>query len=103
MICYFNFILNIYFIFKIIIIIYFYCGTIFTFLYSISIAFYYVELIGFDPLIKQEIYKLASIALCPNVIGQVMVDLMVRPPTVAEESYKLYKQERDEVYESLKR
>jgi len=63
----------------------------------------YMELIGFDPLVKQEIYKLASIGLCPNTIGQIVVDLMVRPPKAGEESYKLYKQERDDVYDSLKR
>lgn len=33
----------------------------------------YMELIGFDEDVKQEIYKLASISLCSNVVGQVSV------------------------------
>ena len=31
----------------------------------------YVELIGFDPRVRLEMYKLASISLCANVTGQV--------------------------------
>ncbi|KYQ93252.1 alanine transaminase [Tieghemostelium lacteum] len=63
----------------------------------------YMELNGFLPEIRSEIYKLASIGLCPNVIGQLVVDLMVRPPVQGEPSYDLYIQERDSIYNSLKR
>lgn len=48
-----------------------------------------MELCGFDDAVKQQIYKLASIGLCPNVVGQVVVDLMVNPPKPGEESYEL--------------
>lgn len=40
----------------------------------------YMELHNFDPLVVQEIYKVASINLSPNVCGQVALGLMVNPP-----------------------
>jgi aspartate/methionine/tyrosine aminotransferase len=48
-------------------------------------------------------YKLASVCLCPPVQGQVLVDLMVRPPKEGEPSFTLYKSEMDEIYLSLQR
>ena len=63
----------------------------------------YVEMIGIHPSVKDEIYKLASVSLCSNVVGQVVVDLMVNPPKQGEESYKLYKEETEKIFNSLKR
>lgn len=88
----------------------------------------YVECTNIDPAVKQQLYKLASISLCPNLDGQVAVDVMVNPPQEGEPSYDLYesvffffssfpfcfsflltlfspryKHERDNIYESLKR
>ncbi|KAJ3310133.1 hypothetical protein HDU93_005445, partial [Gonapodya sp. JEL0774] len=56
-----------------------------------------------DPLVLDEIYKVASINLCPNVLGQIAVDCMVNPPKPGDESYEVYKGEVDEVYASLRR
>lgn len=53
----------------------------------------YFELVGFDPEVVEEIYKLASISLCAPVAGQVFVDLMVKPPQPGDESYDVYEQE----------
>ena len=47
----------------------------------------YMECANIDPAIKQELYKMASISLCPNVDGQIAVDLMARPPAKGEPSY----------------
>eukprot|EP01133_Synstelium_polycarpum_P018946 gene18946-22673_t len=63
----------------------------------------YMELYGITSEVKAEIYKLASIGLCPNVIGQLVVDLMVRPPVAGDASFAQYAKERDTIYESLKR
>jgi len=63
----------------------------------------YVETTNIDPAALDEFYKLFSINLCPNSIGQLMVDMMVNPPKPGEKSYDLYIRERDEVYNSLKR
>ena len=52
---------------------------------------------------KQEIYKLASISLCSNTIGQICTGLMVQPPKQGEESYEIYIKEKNAIMESLKR
>ncbi|KAG0080328.1 hypothetical protein BGZ90_012696 [Linnemannia elongata] len=61
----------------------------------------YFECEGLDQSIMDEIYKISSISLCPNVQGQIMVDLMVNPPKKGDPSYGLYKQEYDAIYFSL--
>lgn len=53
----------------------------------------YFELVGFDKEVKAQIYKLVSITLCPPVIGQCLVELMVNPPKKGSESYVLYDKE----------
>lgn len=63
----------------------------------------YVELVNMHPGTVEEIYKVASINLCPNTIGQASMSLMVNPPKEGEESYEQYAQERKEGLESLRR
>lgn len=53
----------------------------------------YFELVGFDAEVQSQIYKLVSITLCPPVIGQCLVELMVNPPKKGSESYVLYDKE----------
>ena len=51
------------------------------------------------------IYKLKSIELCANTIGQIAVDLMVDPPHLGRESHEcveLYQSEYDTVFNGLK-
>lgn len=62
----------------------------------------YFELIGFDPEVAQQIYKFISIQLCPPVIGQCIVEVMVNPPKEGEPSYELYKKEYDGIFNGLK-
>lgn len=61
----------------------------------------YFELVGFDPEVAAQIYKLVSITLCPPVIGQCLVELMVNPPKEGEPSYLLYKKEYDGIFQGL--
>jgi aspartate/methionine/tyrosine aminotransferase len=63
----------------------------------------YFECTHVDPDVLLQIYKRASICLCPNIAGQVMVDLMVNPPKKYDESYNQYQKEIQEQYQSLKR
>ncbi|ORZ29988.1 pyridoxal phosphate-dependent transferase [Catenaria anguillulae PL171] len=63
----------------------------------------YFECFGIEPEVKEQLYKIASISLCPNVQGQVAVDLMVNPPQPGSESYDLYSTEMTYLFESLKR
>jgi alanine transaminase len=41
-----------------------------------------------------QLYKLCSINLCANTMGQLSVDLMVQPPKEGDESYAQYQQEK---------
>jgi alanine transaminase len=62
----------------------------------------YFELVNFDPEVAQEVYKFVSIQLCPPVLGQCIVEMMVNPPKEGEPSYELYKQEYDAIFAGLK-
>ena len=63
----------------------------------------YFELVGFDKQVQEQIYKFISIMLCPPVIGQCCVELMVNPPVEGDESYELYKKEYDGISNGLKK
>jgi alanine transaminase len=63
----------------------------------------YFELCGFDPKVAEQIYKFISIQLCPPVMGQCIVELMVNPPQDGEPSYELYKSEYDGIFAGLKK
>jgi len=63
----------------------------------------YMEVLGFDDEVRAQLYKLASIGLCPNVPGQIAVGLMVKPPAQGEPSYDVDHAERTAVFESLHR
>jgi aspartate/methionine/tyrosine aminotransferase len=56
-----------------------------------------------DPAVVDELYKIASINLCPNVPGQVALGLMVNPPKFGDYSYDQFIQEKEGLIESLKR
>ncbi|CAG8570675.1 3397_t:CDS:2 [Acaulospora colombiana] len=63
----------------------------------------YYECTGIDREVVGQLYKLASVSLCPNVQGQIMVDLMVKPPKRGDPSHELYQKELKGIYASLKR
>eukprot|EP00823_Brevimastigomonas_motovehiculus_P004775 TRINITY_DN326_c2_g2_i2.p1 TRINITY_DN326_c2_g2~~TRINITY_DN326_c2_g2_i2.p1 ORF type:complete len:498 (-),score=144.47 TRINITY_DN326_c2_g2_i2:547-2040(-) len=63
----------------------------------------YMELVNIDTKVQQQMCKLASISLCSNITGQIMVGMMVNPPKSGEESYPLYQKEKDAILSSLKR
>ncbi|GAA5972972.1 hypothetical protein JCM11641_000347 [Rhodosporidiobolus odoratus] len=62
----------------------------------------YFELTNFHPEAEEQVYKLASIQLCPSLGGQIGVDVLVSPPKEGEESYPLWQKERDGIAETLK-
>jgi alanine transaminase len=62
----------------------------------------YFELVGFDADVEASIYKFISIMLCPPVIGQALVELMVNPPREGEPSHALYKKEYDGIFDGLR-
>lgn len=62
----------------------------------------YMELTGFAPEVEENIYKLASISLCPVVTGQVLTELMVNPPSPEGASYKQFTSEYNNIFNTLK-
>jgi len=63
----------------------------------------YFELVNFDKKVADQIYKFISIMLCPPVIGQCCVELMINPPKEGEPSWELYKQEYTSIGDGLKK
>lgn len=61
----------------------------------------YFELVNTDAEVKAQIYKMASVGLCPPVPGQIAVDCMVRPPAPSSPSYAQWKKETDAIHASL--
>lgn len=49
-----------------------------------------MEITGFPDAAKDQVFKLASINLCPNISGQITTTLMMNPPKESEPSYELY-------------
>jgi alanine transaminase len=63
----------------------------------------YYQMENIHPDITAQILKLASLQLCPNVIGQLMVDLRVKPPAPDTPSRTTFDAESHGIIESLKR
>lgn len=63
----------------------------------------YMEVYNMSSHAEDMIYKAMSVSLCANVVGQVAVDLMMRPPKAGDPSYELYNKEVTDIYSSLKR
>ncbi|PIA51744.1 hypothetical protein AQUCO_01100547v1 [Aquilegia coerulea] len=63
----------------------------------------YFEMTNIPPQTVDEIYKVASISLSPNVPGQIFLGLMVNPPKPGDISYLKFVQEGKSVLESLRR
>ncbi|KAG1666676.1 hypothetical protein FOA52_013588 [Chlamydomonas sp. UWO 241] len=62
-----------------------------------------MELTNIHPGAVDEIYKCASINLCPNTTGQVALAVMLNPPKPGDASYKSYAAEKSEELASLRR
>lgn len=41
-----------------------------------------MEITGFSPEIREQIYKVASVNLCSNISGQILASLVMNPPKV---------------------
>ncbi|XP_022980590.1 alanine aminotransferase 2-like [Cucurbita maxima] len=63
----------------------------------------YMEVTGFSPEIREQIYKVASVNLCSNISGQILASLVMSPPKVGDESFESYSAEKDGILSSLAR
>ncbi|GER37030.1 alanine aminotransferase 2 [Striga asiatica] len=63
----------------------------------------YFEMTNISPKAVEEIYKVASISLSPNVPAQILMGIMVNPPKPGDISYERYVRESKGILESLRR
>ncbi|KAH9318805.1 hypothetical protein KI387_020574, partial [Taxus chinensis] len=63
----------------------------------------YFEMTNISPKTVDEIYKVASISLSPNVPGQIFLGLMMNPPKPIDISYAQFVSESKAILESLRR
>jgi alanine transaminase len=61
----------------------------------------FFELVGFDPQVQEQIYKLVSIGLCPPVVAQCLLETMVNPPRAGDPSFELYEKEYNGIRDGL--
>ncbi|GAB4028781.1 MAG: pyridoxal phosphate-dependent aminotransferase [Elusimicrobiota bacterium] len=62
----------------------------------------YMETRNVSEEIYEQMIKLQSIGLCSNTAGQIVTYAMVNPPKEGEESYAIYKKEKDTILGELK-
>ncbi|KAK6617941.1 hypothetical protein RUM43_014170 [Polyplax serrata] len=62
----------------------------------------YSELVNFDSDVMANFSKCISAMLCPTVLGQCLLDCVVKPPKQGDPSYELYNEEKIHVLSSLK-
>ncbi len=60
-----------------------------------------VELVGIDEDVNEVLYKLAASKLCSSAVGQAMVRLMCRGPTI-DESHADHEEEKRAIFEGLR-
>ncbi|CAG0881129.1 unnamed protein product [Cyprideis torosa] len=61
----------------------------------------YSEVVNFDPEVKAMLLKSISAKLCPTVLGQCGMDVVVNPPREGEPSYEAFEAEKEAVLSSL--
>ena len=57
-----------------------------------------MEMIGFEKELLEQVYKLFSTRLCANSVGQVVTNVMVKPPQPGEPSYELFEKVSKKMY-----
>jgi len=62
-----------------------------------------MQLTNIDTEVNDQIYKLFSMTLCSNTIGQAMVASILDPPVQGDESYELFEKEKQGKLDALKR
>ena len=63
----------------------------------------YMEYCNIDAEVKEQLYKLASVSLCPNVDGQIVTDCMVKPPNKGSPEGARHDHEQKKIFDALGR
>ncbi|EEE69766.1 hypothetical protein OsJ_29477 [Oryza sativa Japonica Group] len=66
--------------------------------HSVSMGYYgecgrrggYMEICGFGDDVIDEMYKLASLTICPNIAGQILISLVMDPPKLGDEAFEIF-------------
>jgi aspartate/methionine/tyrosine aminotransferase len=61
----------------------------------------YVHLDNIPQTINDEMYKMFSMSLCSNTVGQAMMAQILNPPQPGDASYKTFKAERDNIFDGM--
>ncbi|CAN8275701.1 unnamed protein product [Cochlearia groenlandica] len=61
----------------------------------------YMEVIGFTSDVREHIYKLATLNICSNISGQILVSLVLNPPKPGDYSYESYMTQRNGILSSM--
>merc|ERR1712038_1534271 len=61
----------------------------------------YAEVVNMDPDVKAMLMKSISAKLCPTVIGQTCMDVVVNPPKPGEPSYEVFNTQKSTILNSL--
>ncbi len=61
----------------------------------------YGEIVNMDPKVMAILMKSISATLCPTVVGQAAMDVVVNPPRNGEPSYKQFMKEKEDTLVSL--
>lgn len=61
----------------------------------------YAEIVNMDPGVMAILLKSISAMLCPSVVGQAAMDVVVNPPKPGEPSYQKFIKEKEEILKSL--
>jgi aspartate/methionine/tyrosine aminotransferase len=61
-----------------------------------------MEVVGMDAAVEGHLYKLASSGLCPNLDGQILMDLMVKGPEPGTDSYDEHTAQKHKIFMELK-
>lgn len=62
-----------------------------------------MEVTGLNKDVKEQLYKIASVNLCSNISGQILMSLVMNPPKDGEESYEQFMEEKEAILSSLAR
>jgi alanine transaminase len=75
--------------------------TIFSYMGECGIRGGFAEVVNMDPQVKAMLLKSISAKLCPTVIGQACMDVVVNPPHPGEPSYESFQAQKSAILESL--
>ncbi|CAD6219113.1 unnamed protein product [Miscanthus lutarioriparius] len=63
----------------------------------------YMEVTGFADDVKDQICKVASLTICPNIAGQILISLAMDPPKLGDESFELFDDEKEKIRSSFRK